>query len=191
MCSSRKYCEKWPSLYRHFSVFRKVRTTQHYFFHWTWWTGNVQLLLLCSCPEGMSHLKTILRFTIYIYIFFFKFWWCAIWVQKCNVNVKLTCVLIILDVWWNVTCATYHIFFSLFMNFVILIMKRFRWYIYMQHFCPILCFYHRSDWKHHGHYDIWCVLLQICTVPTTVKVILKYFSKCFGCDMNSYFWLFL
>jgi len=38
--------------------------------------------------------------------------------------------------------------------------------------------------------DIWCVLLQICTVPTTVKVIWKYFSKCFGWDVNSYFWLF-
>jgi len=51
------------------------------------------------------------------------------------VSVKLTCVLIILGVWWSVTCATYHIFFSLFVKFVILITKKFSCYVHMQPFC--------------------------------------------------------
>lgn len=43
--------------------------------------------------------------------------------------------LIVLDLWRSVTCAMYHIFFSLLVNFLILIIKKFSWYVYMQPFC--------------------------------------------------------
>jgi hypothetical protein len=41
-----------------------------------------------------------------------------------------------------------------------------------------------------SYYEIRCVLLPVCMVATSVKVMYKYCSRVFGCNLNPYYQFF-